>query len=89
MPHVYREVDSLKGTPLAGDGGCVSLVKAYAPGLDGIPTSAWKAGVHVMDVPSLPRGTAIATFVRGRYPNKPTGNHAAFYNSQAFYVIER
>ncbi|PMS34777.1 hypothetical protein B0G57_113178 [Trinickia symbiotica] len=31
---------------------------------------------------ALPKGTAIATFVNGRYPNRPTGNHAAFYLSQ-------
>lgn len=30
----------------------------------------------------LTKGTAIATFVNGKYPNKPTGNHAALYVSQ-------
>ena len=31
---------------------------------------------------SIAKGTAIATFVNGRYPNLPHGNHAALYISQ-------
>ncbi len=31
---------------------------------------------------ALEKGTAIATFVNGRYPNKASGNHAAYYISQ-------
>jgi len=31
---------------------------------------------------SIRKGTAIATFVNGRYPNLASGNHAAFYTSQ-------
>lgn len=30
----------------------------------------------------LKKGTAIATFVNGKYPNHGTGNHAAFYVGQ-------
>jgi hypothetical protein len=28
------------------------------------------------------RGTAIATFINGKYPSLPTGNHAAIYDGQ-------
>jgi hypothetical protein len=31
---------------------------------------------------SIQRGTAIATFIDGKYPNQPHGNHAAVYISQ-------
>lgn len=40
MPHVYMKANDLEGEPLAGDGDCVALVKKYAPGLQGLPTSA-------------------------------------------------
>lgn len=40
MPHVYMKATNLEGVPLAGDGDCVALVKKYAPGLQGQPTSA-------------------------------------------------
>lgn len=41
---------------------------------------------------SLSPGTAIATFVNGRYPNRPHGNHAAFYLGQdagGIYVVDQ
>ena len=37
-------------------------------------------GARRCDAPT--KGTAIATFVNGKYPNQPTGNHAAIYVSQ-------
>lgn len=78
MPYVYRDVKSLQGKPLAGNGDCVALIKQYVPLLKGVPTNAWRAGEHVMDHPhTIAPGTAIATFVDGRYPNLPSGNHAA------------
>ncbi len=62
MPFVYREVDQLWHKPLAGSGTCIDLIKEYVPGLKGLPTSAWKAGLNVMEAGSkIVRGTAIAT----------------------------
>jgi len=82
MPYVYQDVDTLRKhdppLPAVGDGSCVALIKYYVPGLKGTPTSVWRAGGNVLELGSkVTRGTAIATFVNGRYPNKSHGNHAA------------
>lgn len=80
---MYNGVDSLQDTPLVGKGDCVELVKQYAPILKGKFASTWQQGAKVMDTPDLKRGTAIATFVDGRSPDKPTGQHAAFFLKHA------
>ena len=79
MPFVYREVEQLWHKPLAGSGTCVDIIKEYVPGLMGLPTTAWKAGVNAMEAGSskIARGTAIATFENGRYPGRDHDNHAA------------
>jgi hypothetical protein len=41
-----------------------------------------KEGEKVLGSMGIAKGTAIATFANGKYPNKPTGNHAAFFISQ-------
>lgn len=92
MPHVFREVQSLERHELIDGGDCVALIKALAPGLKGLATSSWRAGVKVVGSRGLQPGTAIATFVDGRYPNKPTGNHAAFflsYSGSAIWVMDQ
>jgi hypothetical protein len=92
MPFVYREVNELKDHALIGTGDCVVLIKEFVPALAKVSTSAWRAGARVVDVKNLARGTAIATFVEGRYPRLDTGNHAAFYIASAgagFYVMEQ
>ena len=60
-----------------GSGQCVALVQAWA----GAPnTSHWHPGVHVKGNGALiSRGTVIATFVNGVYPNHAHGNHAAIF----------
>lgn len=81
MPYLYREVATLKTDPpppSVGSGDCVDLIKRYIPGLKGMPTSGWRAGKNVLDEGArIEAGTAIATFVNGRYPNLAHGNHAA------------
>lgn len=92
MPHVYGSVDTLQDKPLVGKGDCVELVKELAPGLKGMPTSTWKQGAKVIDTADLKRGTAIATFVDGKYPHHQTGQHAAFFLARAgagFYVMDQ
>lgn len=81
MPHVYREVDSLQNKPWVDGGNCVSLIKEFAFGLHGKSTSLWREGARVMDSPAVAKGTAIATFENGRYPQRGAGrgNHAAFF----------
>jgi hypothetical protein len=60
----YSQVAKLKNTEKVGSHQCVALVQTYA----GLPhTSAWKSGEAVMDSKDIVPGTAIATFVRGRY----------------------
>ncbi len=60
-----------------GNGECVDLVKlcSNAP-----MTRYWKPGKKVFGN-DIPPGTAIATFRRGKYPNK-SGYHAAIYSHQ-------
>jgi hypothetical protein len=79
MAYVYSQVDSLAGTAKVGSQSCVALVQHYGK----LPqTTLWKEGQNVLGALTLAKGTAIATFVDGKYPNLPTGNHAAFYVSQ-------
>lgn len=89
-PFVYAKVDSLVGKPLVGSKSCAVLVQYYVnPGL----ARTWKEGIVVKgNGDKIKKGTAIATFVDGKYPNKATGNHAAFYHSQdknGIWVVEQ
>jgi hypothetical protein len=78
-PYVYADVEALKDTDKVDGGQCVALVQHYA----GAPvTSTWKEGAAVKGQTLLAKGTAIATFIGGKYPNKAHGNHAALYISQ-------
>ncbi|TWB21905.1 hypothetical protein FBZ89_104153 [Nitrospirillum amazonense] len=84
MPYVYDDVLSLltqPPKPNVGTGQCVALIEAYTS----VPKPAsvfWKEGSAVRGNTSLKMGTAIATFVNGKYPSHSHGNHAAFYISQ-------
>jgi hypothetical protein len=79
MSYIYANVDVLEGTNKVGSGGCVRLVQHYAH----VPhTSLWREGERVKGNSTIRKGTAIATFVDGKYPNNATGNHAAFYLRQ-------
>ena len=50
-------------------------------------TSQWREGVKVKGATNLVRGTVIATFVNGQYPNNSTGQHSAVYDSQDAHGI--
>src|SRR5687768_4295719 len=79
MSYIYSKVDDLEGTAKVGSHHCVALVQHYA----GLPVTAqWKEGGSVIGNLALAKGTAVATFVDGKYKSLPTGNHAAFYLSQ-------
>lgn len=79
MTYIYQAVDDLESAAKVGTFQCVALVKHYgkAP-----VTSLWKAGDSVMGNLRIAKGTAIATFVDGKYESNATGNHAGFYISQ-------
>jgi hypothetical protein len=80
MPYIYAKVDDLEGHALVGSHQCVALAQVMA----GAPvTSAWREGAAVRGNLTLAKGTAIATFVNGRYPNRAHGNHAALYVGQS------
>ena len=77
MPHIYNDVHKLVNQPLVGTGDCVALVQKLT---DVGWTGGWRPWVRVLDAGYIRVGTVIATFDKhGRYPNKPTGNHAAFF----------
>lgn len=79
MSYVYANVDDLDGTDKVGSKQCVALVQHYAR----LPaTSSWTEGAVVFGNDKVVKGTAIATFVDGKYKSLPTGNHAAFFVSQ-------
>lgn len=93
MPFVFKDVDKLLHQPLEGSGDCVELIKMHIPALAHKSAHLhWRAGDLVIDAKSLPRGTAIAKFVDGRYPGLAKGNHAAFYLATAgagFYAMDQ
>jgi hypothetical protein len=91
MTYVYSQAGSLEGKPKVGSKDCVALVRYYAD----VPThTSWRAGEKVLGNKNIRPGTAIATFENGRYPSRPTGNHAAFYlragpPGDGFWVIDQ
>ena len=94
MPYVYKPIDLLQNKPWVDGGNCVSLIKKFAQGIIVASTLIWREGARVVDSPSLERGTAIATFVNGRYPRLDVGlgNHAAFFLwhvSDGIYVMDQ
>lgn len=79
MTYIYAKVDDLENTDKVGTKECVVLLQHYA---NLPPTKLWKEGIAVCGNLTISKGTAIATFVGGKYKSATTGNHAAFYISQ-------
>jgi hypothetical protein len=71
MPFVYRSAIHLEQQPKVDGGECARLVQHYILHMG--HTSTWRAGENVIDVLAsgrqIEQGTAIATFVNGRFPN--------------------
>ncbi|MRW93317.1 BPSL0067 family protein [Duganella sp. FT80W] len=89
MPYVYSKVDNLEGSSKVGTHQCVVLIQHYT---DAGPASGWRQGEAVFGNQMIRKGTAIATFKNGRYPNEKHGNHAAFFLRQAIngiYVMDQ
>jgi hypothetical protein len=76
MPYIYPLAATLERSKKVGNLDCVALVRHDADVPD---HTRWKPGEAVVGSTTIKPGTAIATFVKGRYLNQPTGNHAAFY----------
>jgi hypothetical protein len=89
MTYIHTKVDDLEDTEMVGSLQCVALVQKYA----GAPaTLAWRKGEEVVGNTSIKKGTAIATFTNGKYPNRSSGNHAAFYVGEGLggiYVMDQ
>lgn len=91
MPFIYPAANRLAKLPKVGDGDCVALVRFYG----NVPQhAAWKQGERVLDNKNVRPGTAIATFVKGRYPSLDKGNHAAFFlrhdaPGKGFWVVDQ
>lgn len=68
-------------SPVTNETECVAFIQAAIVGVPA--TSAWKPGKKVSqtELGILP-GTAIATFVDGKYPGKGQPKHAAIYLGQ-------
>jgi hypothetical protein len=80
MPFLsYKKLSDIENTPQVSTGSCASLVMYFTR--VGV-AALWKEGDHVRDNKTIKRGTAIATFVDGKYPNNEHDNHAALYVSQ-------
>lgn len=76
-PYICADPESMEGKSI-GDGHCVKFVQACA----GAPrTASWEEGTKVQGSTGIAKGTVIATFEDGKYPNRSTGNHAAVYMS--------
>lgn len=83
----FVDVETIKH--LVGTHSCASLVQYYTRVGK---AENWREGDRVRGHKTIKRGTAIATFVDGRYPNKSSGNHAALYVSQddnGIWVIDQ
>lgn len=90
MAFVYSGVRDLESTKKVGSRQCVALVQYYLPSIG--PTLRWQPGEPVFLNKSIRPGTAIATFVHGKYPNRPHGNHAALFlchGSNGFWVMDQ
>ncbi len=77
----YVEVNTIPdiSETLVSNGSCAGLVQHYTQVGH---TSNWKEGEIVRSNATIRKGTAVATFVNGKYPNNEHGNHAALYVSQ-------
>ncbi|MFM0139441.1 BPSL0067 family protein [Caballeronia grimmiae] len=76
MSYRYNDAANLEDTEMVRSHPCVDLVKHYA---HTPATASWRAGARVLDTATILPGTAIATFVEGRYRSHAHGNHAALF----------
>ena len=91
MPYIYPAAATLERKPKVGTTDCVALAQYYARAPN---TQMWREGKPVLNNPDIVPGTAIATFVKGRYPSHKHGNHAAFFlrhdaPGRGFWIIDQ
>lgn len=89
MPHVYSDARKLEKKEKIGDKECVTLVKHFT---DAGAAQFWREGAKVMGNHNIAQGTAIGTFVDGKWPRLSTGNHSGFYLGQVsngLYIMDQ
>ena len=89
MSYQFTRVEELDKKPVVGSRQCVALVQMFAKAP---VTTAWRQGESVVGNTRISTGTAIATFVNGRYPNHSHGNHAALFvrhGSNGIWVMDQ
>lgn len=89
MPYIYENAEKLIGEDTVDTKQCVALIQHYTKAPH---TMLWRKGDEVKGNITLKTGTAIATFVDGKYKNHSHGNHAAFYvgqNSAGIWVVDQ
>ena len=76
--------DTYAGAAYKNDKGNTECVEFIKQALDAPPTALWKEGDKItLGKKSVLTGTAIATFVKGAYPQTgSSGKHAAIYLDQ-------
>jgi hypothetical protein len=89
MPYIAKNLSHYSHN-VVGNGQCVALVQSWA----GAPSTAiWTEGIKVKGHGAeIEKGTVIATFEHGHYPNHASGNHAAIYlwqDDHGIHVIDQ
>jgi hypothetical protein len=75
---IITDFEQFKGQ-LVGNGQCPQICQLHGH----VPlTSTWVEGPKVRGNAAIPKGTAIATFINGKYPSNAHGNHVAIYIEQ-------
>jgi len=88
MPHALLTPDIYRNRSIPNERGNTECVEFIRQTLDAPQTARWRQGVTVRRLKPgegdpVARGTAIATFVAGTYPQHgDTGKHAAIYLGQ-------
>lgn len=90
MPHVLNKIDGYIGKAFLNSNGDAECVEFIRQTLSAPPTNMWREGAEVSEGDSITaKGTAIATFVGGKYPHVGgSGMHAAIYLGQTAVGIE-
>jgi hypothetical protein len=97
MPHVLADPERFIGHVFRNAKGHAECVEFILRTLGGTAVAPWRPGIKVRmlnpgEADPVAKGTAIATFVNGKYPDGDTGQHAAIYlgqNSLGIQVLDQ
>ena len=98
MPRTLPAPEAYRSRSFQNKEGHTECVEFIKQALNAPPTAVWREGAKIVRSPPgttdpIPKGTAIATFVSGRYPQQGnTGKHAAIYlgqNGEGIQVLDQ